>query len=220
MFNFSQARTNMVDSQLRPNGVTDLRILDAMQLVPREQFVGTGQQSIAYMDGDIALKDAVNGPRFLIEPMAFGRMLQAAEFSPKDRVLVIGAATGYGAAVLAHLVAQIVAVESDSALATIARQNLQEFGNVTLLETDLAAGAPNDGLFDFVIIEGCVELVPNALFSQIKDGGRLVTAVGSAGLARCCVYKISGQTHTQRAGFDISVAPLPGFGKLKAGFAF
>ena len=220
MFDFAQARTNMVDSQLRPNGITDGRILDAMQSVMRERFVGQAQQSVAYMDGDIALKEASLAPSFLIEPMAFARMLQAAEVSPTDRVLDIGAATGYGAAVLSNLVAQIVAVESDASLVAIARHNLSSSANVSITEGPLSQGAPNAGLFDLIVLEGRVEEVPNTLFSQVKDGGRVVAAIGSRDMAKCCVYKISGQTRTQRAVFDISVAVLPGFGKVKAAFAF
>lgn len=220
MLDFIQARTNMVDSQLRPNGVTDSRILDAMQSVLRENFVGAGQKAVAYMDGDVALAEASSSPRFLIEPMAFARMLQAAEVKPDDRVLDIGAATGYGAAVLSKLVKQVIAVEADSGLANMARQNLAGHMLVTLNESDMTKGAPNAGLFDLIVIEGRVEEVPNVLFSQVKDGGRIVAAVGLKDMAKCCVYKISGQTHTQRSVFDISVAALPGFGKAKASFAF
>ncbi len=220
MLDFTQARINMVDSQLRPNGVTDLRILDAMQSVLREDFVSTSQKSLAYMDGNLALEEATSAPRFLIEPMAFGRMLQVAEIKPNDRVLDIGAATGYGAAVLSQLVYQVIAVESDSGLASLARQNLADYAKVTLHENDMAKGAPDSSLFDLIVIEGRVEEVPNALFSQVKDGGTIVAAVGSKDMAKCCVYKISGLTHTKREAFDISVAALPGFGKVKASFAF
>ena len=220
MLDLTQARTNMVDSQLRPNGVTNARILDAMQLVLREDFVVSTQKSVAYMDGDLALAEASNSRRFLIEPMAFARMLQAAEINAEDRVLDIGAATGYGAAILAKLVKQVVAVESDSGLANAARQNLAAASNVTLIESDMAKGAPQAGLFDLIVIEGRIEEVPSALFLQVKDGGRVVAAVGPQDMAQCRVYKISGKTHTDRAVFDISIAALPGFGKAKPSFAF
>ncbi len=220
MLDFTQARINMVDSQLRPNGVTDYRILDAMQLVLREDFVGTGQKALAYMDGNVVLADATHTPRFLIEPMAFARMLQVAEVKSSDRVLDIGAATGYGAAVLSQLVTQVVVLESDAGLASLARHNLAGYAHVTLHEGDMAKGAPDAGLFDLIVIEGRVEVVPNALFSQVKDGGTIVAAVGSKDMAKCCIYKISGQTHTCREAYDISVAALPGFEKPKASFAF
>ena len=220
MFDLSQARTNMVDSQLRPNGVTNQNILDAMQSVLREDFVGSAQKSVAYMDGDLALAEATSQKRFLIEPMAFARMLQAAEVSADDRVLDIGAATGYGAAILAKLVKQVVAVESDSGLANAARQNLAGLPHVTFNESDMTKGAQNAGLFDLIVIEGRIEKVPNVLFSQVKDGGRIVAAVGPQDMAQCRIYKISGKTHTHRSVFDISVAALPGFGMTKPSFAF
>jgi protein-L-isoaspartate(D-aspartate) O-methyltransferase len=220
MLDFTQARRNMVDSQLRPNGITDARILDAMQSVMRENFVGQAEQSLAYMDGDVALKEATFGPRFLIEPMAFARMLQFAELDPSDRVLDIGAASGYGAAILSKLVSQVVAVEQDAGLAALARQKLAGLENVTINENALAQGSQHSGMFDLIIIEGRINEVPIELFSQVKDGGRVVAVIGARDNAQCCVYRISGRTHTMRAAFDISVAALPGFGKLKTTFAF
>jgi protein-L-isoaspartate(D-aspartate) O-methyltransferase len=220
MSHFVQARTNMVDSQLRPNGVTDIRILDAMHAVMRENFVGHDQQSLAYMDADLPLREATIGPRSLISPMVFARMLQAAEISPSDRVLDIGAASGYGAMVLSKLVSSVVAVEQDSGLAKLARQNLAGLAHVSLVESNLAQGSPNAGMFDLIVIEGCIDEVPHALFSQVKDGGRVVAAIGARDHAKCCVYRKSGHTHTNRIAFDISVAALPGFGKLKTAFAF
>jgi protein-L-isoaspartate(D-aspartate) O-methyltransferase len=220
MLDFTIARTNMVDSQLRPNGVTDGRILEAMQMVMRENFVGQIQQSLAYMDGDVSLNEATEAPRFLIEPMAFARMLQFAALDPSDRVLDIGAASGYGAAVLSKLVSQVVAVEQDAGLAALARQNLAGLANVNIVEGSHAQGSPHAGMFDLVVIEGRIDEVPNELFSQVKDGGRVVAAIGTRENAQCFVYRISGKTHTKRAAFDISVAALPGFGKPKTMFAF
>ncbi len=220
MLNFAQARTNMVDSQLRPNGVTDGRILDTMQSVKRENFLGQAQESLAYMDGDVALNEATDGPRFLIEPMAFARMLQFAELDPGDRVLDIGAGTGYGAAVLAQLVLNVTAVEQDTGLVALARQNLAALANVVIVEGSHAHGSPQSEMFDLIVIEGRIDEVPSALFSQVKDGGRVVAAIGSRDNAQCCVYRKSGHTHTKRIAFDISVAALPGFGKPKTAFAF
>jgi protein-L-isoaspartate(D-aspartate) O-methyltransferase len=220
MSNFAQARTNMVDSQLRPNGITDLRILDAMYAVMRENFVGDDQQSLAYMDADVPLQEASNSPRFMISPMVLGRMLQAAEIRASDRVLDIGAATGYGAMVLSQLVAHVTAVEQDVGLAALARKNLAGIANIGIVEGRLAQGSQNSEMFDLVIIEGRIDEVPNELFSQVKDGGRVVAAIGTRDNAKCCVYHISGQTHTKRAAFDMSVAALPSFGKPKTTFAF
>jgi protein-L-isoaspartate(D-aspartate) O-methyltransferase len=216
MFDFAQARTNMVDSQLRPNGITDGRILEAMQVVKREDYVPEGQRTIAYMDEDVPL----SGGRFMIEPMAFARMLQVAQVKPQDRVLVVGTATGYGAAVLSLLAASVVAVESDAGLAALARENLANLAKVSVMEGDLAAGCAKNGAFDLIVIEGRVEQVPEALFAQLANGGRIVAALGGQEMAKCCIWTVSGPKRAQRAAFDMTIAPLPGFGKPRPAFAF
>jgi protein-L-isoaspartate(D-aspartate) O-methyltransferase len=219
MFDFAQARTNMVDSQLRPNGITDSRILDAMQNVKREDFVPEAQRAIAYMDEDVPLKGAAT-PRYLIEPMAFAKMLQLVEVRESDRVLDIGAATGYGAAVLSALARHVVALESDANLMAAARINLNGMANISLIENVLTEGAVDAGPFDLILIEGRVEHVPEALFSQLTSTGRIVAAFGSRDMAKCCVWSGTGALRTQRAAFDISVASLPGFAKITDRFAF
>jgi protein-L-isoaspartate(D-aspartate) O-methyltransferase len=219
MFDFATARTNMVDSQIRPNGITDSRIIDAMSAVKREEFVPEGQRSIAYMDGDVPLKDAAS-PRYMIEPMAFARMVQLAEVKESDRVLAIGSATGYAAAVLSKLAGHVVALESDANLMAQARINLSNTVNVSLTESNMAQGAAAAGPFDVILIEGRIENVPEALFSQLTSTGRLVAAYGSQDVAKCCIWSGMGASRTQRSAFDISIATLPGFGKLTTGFAF
>jgi protein-L-isoaspartate(D-aspartate) O-methyltransferase len=219
MFDFAQARMNMVDSQLRPNGITDSRILDAMQNVRREDFVPEAQRAIAYMDEDVPLKGAAT-PRYLIEPMAFAKMLQLAEVRESDRVLDIGAATGYGAAVLSSLARHVVALESDANLMAAARINLSGMENISLIENTLTEGAAAAGPFDLILIEGRVEHVPEALFSQLTSTGRIVAALGSQDMAKCCVWSGAGNLRTQRSAFDISVASLPAFEKTSDTFAF
>ncbi len=216
MFDFAQARTNMVDSQLRPNGITDGRVLRAFETIAREDFVPEAVRSIAYMDGDVAL----GGGRYLIEPMGFAKMLNAADIEPGDKVLEIGAATGFGAAVLSTLAGHVVAVESDINLLSAARENLKDKANVSVSENALPEGFVNGALYDVILISGQVESVPEALFSQLSDGGRLIAAIGAGRVARCYVWTRSGASHTQRFLFDISVAILPGFGKPADGFAF
>jgi protein-L-isoaspartate(D-aspartate) O-methyltransferase len=219
MFDFALARTNMVDSQLRPNGITDSRILDAMQSVRREDFVPEGARDVAYMDGDVRLKGAAT-PRYLIEPMAFARMLQLAEMRESDRVLDVGSATGYGAAVLSQLAGHVVALESDTTLMAVARENLKDKVNVSLIENTLSEGAASAGPYDLILIEGCVENVPEALFSQLTSNGRIIAAYGAQDVAKCCIWSGEGASRTLRSVFDISIATLPSFAKSKAGFAF
>ncbi len=219
MFDFAQARTNMVDSQVRPNGITDARIIDAMSVVKREEYVPEAQRSLAYMDGDVLLNGAAS-PRYLIEPMAFARMVQLADVRGSDRVLDVGCASGYGAMVLSKLAGHVVALESDANLIDIARANLANTINISLVEGSLALGAAKVGPFDVILIEGRIENVPEALFSQLTSTGRIIAAYGDRDVSKCCIWTVAGTARTQRSAFDISIATLPGFEKPAVGFAF
>ena len=222
MTEFTAARLNMVESQVRPNGITDRRIIAAVERIPREQFVPESRRSVAYMDEDVPLEpaDKARGPRALIEVMAFARMLQHAAIGPSDKVLVVGAGTGYGAAVIAELARHTVALESDPGLAAAARRNLEGQAGVAVVESELAAGVPGEQPFEVILAEGRVEDVPQAWFDQLADGGRLVAVVGEAEMAKACVYTRSGETIAVRPVFDASVAALPGLGKKKTAFKF
>src|SRR6202051_5221047 len=126
MSDFSTARQKMVDGQVRPSDVTDIRIIDAMLEVLREAFVPQNQRAMAYLDLDLDVSEGGSAKRFLIKPVVTARMLQAAEIKDTDKVLVVGCATGYTAAVAAKFAAQVTATESDSALAAKARNTLAE----------------------------------------------------------------------------------------------
>ena len=182
MTDYAAARANMIESQVRPNGITDRRIIAAMENVAREDFVPETRKAVAYMDEDIALtaNDSAGGERYLIEAMAFARMLQQVAVKPGDRVLVVGTATGYSAAVLAALAAEIVAVESDIRLIREARVNLREFANVKIVEGALEDGSKADGPFDVIVLEGRVDEVSAALLAQLADGGRLIAYARAA----------------------------------------
>lgn len=219
MFDFAHARTNMVDSQVRPNGITDARIIDAMSVVKREDFVPEAQRSLAYMDGDVLLNGAAS-LRYLIEPMAFARMVQLAEVRESDRVLDVGCATGYGAMVLSKLAGHVVALESDANLLALARVNLGNTVNISLSEGTLAQGAALAGPFDVILIEGRIESLPEALFSQLTSTGRIIAASGEHDVSKCCIWTVAGAARTQRSAFDISIATLPSFEKPAVGFAF
>jgi protein-L-isoaspartate(D-aspartate) O-methyltransferase len=222
MNDFTAARLNMVESQVRPNGITDRRIIAAIEQVPRELFVPESRRAVAYMDEDVPLDpaDKASGPRALIEVMAFARMLQHAMVKPTDKVLVVGAATGYGAAVISRLADRTVALESDAALAAEARRNLAGVPNVVVIEGPLAAGVPAEQPFDVIIVEGRIEEVPQSLPAQLGDEGRLVAVVGETEMAQACVYSRSGSTTAVRQVFDASVAALPGLRKKKPAFVF
>ena len=219
MTNFADARENMVESQVRPNGITDRRIIDAMAEIAREDFVPADRRAVAYMDEDVLLtKDG--GPRYLIEAMAFARLVHLAAIKGTDRILHVGAATGYGSAVLARLGASVVALESDRFLALTARANLRGIANVAVVEGDLADGAKSAGPFDVVVIEGRVGEVPQSLFAQVAEAGRIVAVVGQADVAKAHLYTVHGKTCAFRTAFDASIAPLPGFHKKLAAFVF
>lgn len=217
MTDYAAARANMIESQVRPNGITDRRIIAAMENVAREAFVPGDRKAIAYIDEDVPL--AVGG-RFLIEAMAFARMLQQAAIKPSDKILVIGTGTGYGAAILAELGASVVAVESHAALAAEARENLRHLAHVKVVESGLEAGAKADGAFDVIIIEGRVGEVPQTLLAQLADGGRLVAVVGETEMAKARVHTSAGGAIAVRDAFDASIAGLPGFVKKKPAFVF
>jgi protein-L-isoaspartate(D-aspartate) O-methyltransferase len=219
MTDYAVARANMVESQVRPNGITDRRIIAAIEGIAREDFVPGNRKAIAYMDDDIPLA-AGGGPRYLIEVMAFARMLQQAAVKPGDKALIVGAATGYGAAVTAALAAQVVALESDAALVSEARVNLGHLGNVKVVEGALDLGAKADGPFDVILLEGRVAEVPQSLLAQLADEGRLVAAVGEADMAKACVFTSTRGAIASRDVFDASVAALPGFAKKKPAFVF
>jgi protein-L-isoaspartate(D-aspartate) O-methyltransferase len=213
MEDFAAARRKMVDSQLRTENVTDNEVLEAMGDVPRELFVPAAQRPLAYIDSDIALKDSP--PRYLMRAAPLARMLQLAEVVQTDRALVIGVGTGYAAAVLAGLAASVVALESDTSLAEQAKRNLADLGirnvevTVGSLEAGYAAGAP----YDLILVDGAVETLPEALFDQIGEGGRLVAVIGYGRTGTATLFTRSDRQVGRRAAFDAGIPPLPGFRK-------
>jgi protein-L-isoaspartate(D-aspartate) O-methyltransferase len=220
--NFADARENMVESQVRPNGITDSRIIEAMLELAREDFVPAEKRDIAYMDEDIPLTTPAGGgpERVLIEPMAFARLVQLARIGAGDNVLHVGAATGYGTAVLALLGGKVTALEENTDLAELARHNLGRFDNVTVATGALAQGHRAAAPYDVILIEGLVGEVPEAILAQLKDGGRLITVIGNGIVAKAVTITKNGQTLSERRGFDATVGELPGFAARKPEFVF
>jgi protein-L-isoaspartate(D-aspartate) O-methyltransferase len=214
---YAAARRNMVESQLRPNRVTDPALLEALAAVPRELFVPAPLRSVAYVDEDIPLGHG----RFLMEPMIFGRLLALAAVRPSDAALVIGAGTGYGVAVLTRIAGRVVALESDGELARQAAQRLQDLGaaNVAVIEGPLAEGAPRQAPFDVILFDGAIERVPSAILDQLAEGGRLAAVIRTAGIGRATLMTRQSGIVASRAAFDAAVPCLPGF-EAEAAFVF
>ena len=210
MSDFATARQKMVDGQVRTSDVTDHRILDAMLAMPREDFVPEEKRSLAYLD--LALDVAANGSkRCLIAPMLTAKLLQAAEIGTADSVLIVGCATGYMAALAAHLTAKVVATESDSALAAKGRDILSKLGlQVTIETADAIAGFASRAPFDVIILNGATEIVPDELYRQLAEGGRLVGVFSSYRPSRAVIVTCSHGDFGQRLLFDASAPCLPG----------
>jgi protein-L-isoaspartate(D-aspartate) O-methyltransferase len=211
MTDFAAARRNMIDGQLRPNRVTNDRLLAAVGDLPRERFLPDAMRAVAYADDDVPLG---NG-RFLMEPMVLGRLIQALQAQPEDRALVVGAGRGYGAALMSRLVKSVVAVESDAMLAAAAEQTAKELGldRVRRVVGPMEAGAADGAPYAVILIEGAVRLVPDALLEQLAEGGRLTTVLagppGAMGAAQLFIKQ--GGVTSGRALFEAGTPLLPGF---------
>lgn len=221
MWNVTAARQNMVDGQVRPSDVTDLRIIDAMLTIPREIFVPKERRAMAYLDLDLEVGGKGDHKAFLIQPAVLARLLQAAAITATDRVLVVGCATGYAAAVASKLAGEVVATEADPDLAGIARSALAEAGSadVEVLVADNISGAPGRGPYDVIILDGATRIVPDALYRQLKIGGRLVGVFAMSVPARGTIVTRSSSDCGSRTLFDATVPVLAGM-EPKPAFAF
>lgn len=203
--NFAQARRAMVDSQLRPQAVTDPLVVAAMATVPREAFVPAGSEAIAYIDRMVPLG---NG-RALSPAASLGRMLTELRCRPGERVLVVGAGTGYSSAVLAAMGLEVVAVESDPLLF----EHLRRVENVTALSGPMEQGAPDHAPFDLILVDGQVEQLPEELAEQLHPGGRLAVCLVEGGVPRLMLGTRSVHGFGLKSFADASMALLPGFAR-------
>jgi protein-L-isoaspartate(D-aspartate) O-methyltransferase len=209
---FATARQKMVDGQVRTNDVTDHRLLDAMLTVPREAFVPGDRQALAYLDLDLDVSEAGSAKRFLIKPMLTAKLLQAAEIKPTDRVLVVGCATGYVAALVAKLAASVTATECEPAVEGRARDLVSSFGlaNVTVRVAASAQGDPADERYDVIVLNGATEVPLDGLCRQLKDGGRLVGVFAATKPPRAMIITHSHNDFGTRPLFDATAPVLPG----------
>ena len=207
---FSASREAMVESQLRPQGVTDSGVLEAMSKIRREDFLPNHTRPLAYVDRAVAIGEG----RYLPAPAVLGQLLTQMMPVPGKRALVVGAGTGYSAAVLAAIGLEVTAVESNPALAAAARDQ-----GIAVVEAPLemghAAGAP----YDQILIDGAVDHIPDPLIEQLADGGRLGTAIIDRGITRLTIGRKAGGAFGTLSVGDAGVPALPGFQRPR-GFTF
>jgi protein-L-isoaspartate(D-aspartate) O-methyltransferase len=215
---YRSARLNMVESQIRPNKVSDPAIIDAMLAVPRERFVPEALRGIAYVDEDIPL----GGGRYLMEPMVLARLLQIAAIEPGETVLDVGCGPGYASAVMARLARSVVALEEDAALARRAKALVAEFAiaNVAVVEGVLTDGYAPNAPYDVILFDGAVAAVPPAIAGQLAKGGRLVAVLQDGpGMGKAVAMTRVDGIVAQRIMFDAGTPILPGFA-ARPGFVF
>jgi protein-L-isoaspartate(D-aspartate) O-methyltransferase len=202
----------MVDGQVRPSDVTDIRILDAMRVVPREAFVPLKQRAMAYLDLDLDVRESGSAKRFLIKPAVIAKLLQAAEIKETDNVLVGGSAPGYVAAVVARLAGQVTATETDPAQAAAAKEVLGQLGlgNVRFEARAAADGDAENAPYDVIVLDGATEIAPERLYAQLREGGRLVGVFATNKPSRAMIVTRSHGDFGYRTLFDASAPVLAG----------
>ena len=212
MSDFDRARRHMVDGQVRTAGVTDLEVIEAMLAVPREEFVGDANRAIAYLDMQLE----VAPQRRLMTPMTIGRLLQAAGIGPGRPVLIAGCATGYTAALVAQMGADVSATESDPELAAQARANLVRagFGAVSVVDAPVMAGNPSRAPFDVILLDGATETDLARLCDQLRVDGDLVGVFALSGQPQARKVTKSAEGLGFRPLFDASAPVLPGLERL------
>lgn len=202
------ARQRMVDGQVRTSDVTDQRVIEAMLTVPRESFVPDDKIAMAYLDLDLE----VGANRFLLKPVVVARLLQAAEIRQTDTVLVVGCASGYTAALAAKLAQQVHATDPDAALVARARASLDKLGlgAVSVTSAPVKEGDSAHAPYDVIVLEGATETVPEHLYGQLKEGGRLVGVFATGSVSRATMVTHSHNDFGNRILFDASARVLPG----------
>jgi protein-L-isoaspartate(D-aspartate) O-methyltransferase len=215
---YAKARHAMVEGQLRTNRVVDPALIAALEEIPREQFVPARLAGIAYVDEGLPLGHG----RYLMEPLALARMIEAAQIEPANAILDVGCATGYSSALISRLAQTVVALEEVPEFAREANRLLGALGcdNAAVVDGKLVEGCRKQAPYDVILVQGAVEEIPDALTDQLAEGGRLVAIIAApGGIGRGTVITKLAGTLTQRSVFDAGTPVLPGF-QRKASFAF
>src|SRR5438477_4662279 len=212
------ARAKMIESQLRPNRVTDERVIESFSRLRRELFVPEHLRDVAYVDEDLPLGRG----RYLMEPMVAARLLQALMPDRKETALVVGAGVGYEAALLSSLARSVIALEEDEELARFGRAALVDhrIASVVYVEAPLAAGHRQRAPYDVILFGGAVAEIPSEVAAQLAEGGRMAAVLRpGAGLGRATLATRTGGVLAQRVIFDAATPLLPGF-VPKSAFVF
>ena len=212
--NIEQARFNMIEQQIRPWDVLNLGVLELLAVVKREDFVPPEHRGMAFVDTEVPLSSSTDGQQCMLAPKVEARLLQELAVHKHERVLEIGAGSGYMAALLAHKAQHVTTLEIDPELAAFATANLKRAGvtNATVLTADGSGALPADGPFDVIVLSGSVAEVPEALLSQLKVGGRLAAIVGEEPVMRAVLITRSADRGlTRTVLFDTVAQRLRGF---------
>jgi protein-L-isoaspartate(D-aspartate) O-methyltransferase len=204
---FAAARLAMVESQLRPQGVTDPAVLDAMGAIAREKFLPPETRPLAYVDRAVLMGDG----RFLAAPAVLGSLLTQMMPVRGQHALIVGAGTGYSAAVLEAMGLRVTALESSSELSGVAREH-----GLDIVEGALDSGWKKAAPYDQFLIDGAVEFIPDVIVEQLANGGRLGTALADRGITRLVVGRKVGGAFGYLSLSDAGVPALPGFTRPKA----
>lgn len=211
MKNCAEARKNMIDCQLEPNGITSRAVLEAFNIVPRELFLPKNKQGVAYLDEDIVLDKG----KFCMEPVVLARMVQAARPGPDDAVLNIGDVTGYSSAIFSSLVSTVVTLESELGTLDEARKiwDKCDFCNIAVVKGKEPEGAPQHAPYNLIFLNGAVAEVPESLLEQLADGARIVAVLreNPQGFGRITVFeKVGERNYSSRRLYDAATPYIKG----------
>lgn len=220
MFDFAQARTNMVDCQIHTSGVVNPLVLQIFETLPREIFLPEGKRSLAYMDEDVV----IDGRLFMMEPMVHARLLNEADIQKTDVVLDIGFGSGYSTAVLSSLATTVLAVEDDQSFLDQALKiwNSIDACNIVSINAPLTQGGPENAPYDLIFINGSVSEIPVQIVSQLKEGGHLYCILREKGQKigkACSVRHLGEDRYSKTILFDAGTPYAKGF-EPKAYFDF
>jgi protein-L-isoaspartate(D-aspartate) O-methyltransferase len=220
--NYTAAREKMVDTQVRPNDVTQYDVLGRFLTVPREAFVPESMQALAYIDDDILLPCSNGGDsRWVMNAMTMSKLVQLADPQQGELVLDLGCASGYSSAIMSGLCESVVAVENRVDLQEQAQETLVDLGcdNVAVISGPLIDGCPSEAPYDVIFVGGAIETIPDTILKQMKDGGRLVCVEGYGNSGQGTKYIRTGDSFSKDHVFNGCAKPLAGF-ERKQEFVF